>query len=72
MQGVVLGHAMAYSSFTSENLSAASSRIEDLDVEKAVSEMKKQEVLDGYALMVQKLKMEQDEKQLNILNVNQL
>ena len=67
-----LEHATAYSSLASENLTAASSRIEDLDVEKAVSDMKKQEVLDNYALFVQKLKMEQDEKKLNILNVNQL
>jgi len=67
-----LEHATAYSSLASENLTAASSRIEDLDVEKAVSEMKKQEVLDGYALMVQKLKMEQEAKKLNVLNVNQL
>ena len=66
-----LEHATAYSSLASENLNAASGRIEDLDVEKAVSEMKKQEVLDGYALMVQKLKMQQEAKQLNILNINQ-
>ena len=67
-----LEHATAYSSLASENLTAASSRIEDLDVEKAVSDMKKQEVLDNYALFVQKLRMEQEEKKLNVLNVNQL
>ena len=67
-----LEHAISYNSVSSENLTAASSRIEDVDVEKAVSEMKKQEVLDGYALMMQKLKMQQDAKTLNVLNVNQL
>ena len=67
-----LEHATAYNSLASENLTAASSRIEDVDLEKAVSEMKKQEVLDGYALMMQKLKMQQEATQLNVLNINQL
>lgn len=65
-----LEHATAYSSLASENLTAASSRIEDLDVEEAISDMKKQEVLDNYAMFVQKLKMEQEEKKLNVLNPN--
>lgn len=67
-----LEHATNYSALASENLTAASSRIEDLDVEKAISDMKKQEVLDGYNLFVQRVKMQQEQQQLNVLNLKQL
>ncbi len=67
-----LEHATNYSALASENLTAASSRIEDLDVEKAISDMKKQEVLDGYSLFVQRVKMQQEEQKLNVLNLKQL
>ncbi len=67
-----LEHATNYSALASENLTAASSRIEDLDVEKAISDMKKQEVLDGYSLFVQRIKMQQEEQKLNVLNVKQV
>lgn len=67
-----LEHATNYSALASENLTAASSRIEDLDVEKAISDMKKQEVLDNYSLFVQRIKMQQEEQQLNVLNVKQV
>ncbi len=67
-----LEHATNYSALASENLTAASSRMEDLDVGKAISDMKKQEVLENYSLFVQRLKMQQEEKKLNVLNTNQL
>ena len=47
---------------TSYNLNSAVSSIEDLDIPTAVSEKKKQETLQQYALMMQKKRME-DEKQ---------
>lgn len=62
-----LEHTVNYNSLASENLTAASSRIEDLDVEEAISEMKKQEVLNNYALFVQQVKMEQEEQKLGVL-----
>ncbi len=53
----------AYSSNlnTSLNTTSAQSRIEDLDIPKAISEQKKNEVIDDYQTMMQKKKMEQEE-----------
>ena len=67
-----LEYATNYSALASENLTASSSRIEDLDVEKAISDMKKQEVLDGYSLFMKRVQMQQEEQQLNVLNLKQL
>ncbi|HKM21371.1 MAG TPA: flagellin [Lachnospiraceae bacterium] len=46
---------------TSLNTTSAQSRIEDLDIPKAISEQKKNEVIDDYQTMMQKKKMEQEE-----------
>ena len=67
-----LEYATNYSALASENLTASSSRIEDLDAEKAISDMKKQEVLDGYSLFMKRVQMQQEEQQLNVLNLKQL
>ena len=67
-----LEYATNYSALASENLTASSSRIENLDVEKAISDMKKQEVLDGYSLFMKRVQMQQEEQQLNVLNLKQL
>lgn len=45
---------------TAENVLASRSRIEDLDIAKAVSEQKKNEVINDYQILLQKKKEEQD------------
>lgn len=55
-----LDYAMDYNKYASQNTTAAQSRIEDLDIPKAVSEQKKNEVLDDYQMMMQKKKMEDE------------
>jgi len=52
----------AYESATNGAIqqTASQSRIEDLDIPKAVSEMKKNEVLEDYKTMMQKKQMEQE------------
>lgn len=46
--------------YASQNTIAAKSRVEDLDYAKAISEKKKKETLQEYALYMQKKKMEND------------
>ena len=46
----------------SYNLTSATSKLEDLDIPKAVSEKKKQDTLMQYSLMMQKKKMEQEKE----------
>ncbi len=55
-----LEYAIDYNKYASQNTTAAQSRIEDLDIPKAVSEQKKNEVLDEYQMMMQKRKMEEE------------
>lgn len=55
-----LDSVMAYNSTASYNLTEAQSRIEDLDYPKAVSEMKKKELLDTFQIMMQKKNMENE------------
>lgn len=52
----------AYESATSGAIqqTASQSRIEDLDIPKAISEMKKNEVLEDYKVMMQKKQMEEE------------
>lgn len=49
-----LDYVMNYNSYASYNLTASQSRIEDLDYSKAVSDMKKNETLNLYRIMMQK------------------
>ncbi len=60
-----LESAYNYNMYTSQNTTAAQSNIEDLDVAKAISEQKKNSLLDSYQLMMQK-KQEEDEEQRTI------
>ena len=53
-----LDHTIQYNSYASYNLSASKSRIEDLDYGKAVTEQKKQQVLQQYQLMMEKKRTE--------------
>ena len=64
-----LGNTISYNMYASQNLSAASSRIEDLDVGEAVSELKKNQVLEQYRLFAQQAKMKEEENKLGILNM---
>ena len=55
-----LDYAIDYNQYASQNTTAAQSRIEDLDIPKAISEQKKNEVIDEYQMMMQKQKMEEE------------
>ncbi len=66
-QSNALDYAMNYNSYTAYNLTSAKSRIEDLDYPQAVSEKKKQETLQAYALMMQKKKEEEEAQRTRTL-----
>ena len=55
-----LERAYNYNMNASENLTGAKSRIEDLDIPKAISEKKKNEVLDEYKNVMLRKQMEQE------------
>ncbi len=63
-----LEHAYNYNMNAAENLTAANSRLVDLDYGKEVTEKSKQNILQQYALFAQKQRMEQERNKLNILN----
>lgn len=62
-----LGYASAYNSYTSLQQTSAQSRIQDLDLPKAISEQKKNEVLDDYKNMMLKKNMENESLVTKIL-----
>lgn len=53
-----LDHAISYNAYASFNATAARSRLADTDYPQAISELKKQQTLQTYSLMMQKKKME--------------
>lgn len=55
-----LEYAYNYSRLSAENLDSASSRIEDVDVAKAISEQKKNSLLEQYRVMAQKKQTENE------------
>lgn len=55
-----LDSVMAYNANASYNLAASQSRIEDLDYGKGVSELKKNELLNTYSVMMQKKMIENE------------
>lgn len=57
----------AYNANASYNLTFAKSKMGDLDMPKAISEKKKQETLQTYAMMMQKKKIEQQHNSFNKL-----
>lgn len=64
-----LEYTVGQNNITAENLTGSQSKIEDLDMFKAISDMKKQQALDGYKIMMQKTEQEQQEKRaLGIFN----
>ncbi len=66
-QSNALDYQIDVSKYSSYNTTAAKSRIEDLDYPQAVSEQKKQQLLETYTLMMQKKKQEQEEHQSQAL-----
>jgi len=57
-----LEHTINQNNITAENVMNSQSKIEDLDIYKAISDMKKQQVMDNYQVMMQKQKMEQEQQ----------
>ena len=62
-----LEHGIAYNYNAAENTTAAQSRLEDLDIPKAVTELKKKETLDTYQVMMQKMRQDNERSQSNQL-----
>lgn len=65
-----LDYTMNFNSYASLNTTASRSRIEDLDFPKAISDMKKNSLLEQYRLMMQKKREEQDNMVVNLLRFN--
>ena len=55
-----LESGIKYNYNTAENTTAAQSRLEDLDIPKAVTELKKKETLDTYQVMMQKMRQDNE------------
>lgn len=63
-QSNAFDYALNYNAGASYNLTSSVSRLEDLDVPKAISEKKKQQTLQEYAMMMQKKRLEQEEQKM--------
>lgn len=66
-QSNALEYAYNYNTNASLNMTAAKSRLEDLDIPQAISEQKKQETLQEYALFMQKKKQEEEQNKLHAM-----
>lgn len=62
-------HVLAYNSIASLNLNSAVSNKQDTDIAEAVSELKKQQVLQNYQLLMQKKKQESEANKLGIFQI---
>ena len=62
-----LDYTMNFNSYASLNTTAARSRIEDLDFPQAISDMKKNSLLEEYRIMMQKKQEEQNNMVVNLL-----
>ncbi|MBQ9764578.1 MAG: flagellin [Lachnospiraceae bacterium] len=62
-----LDNAMNFNSYASYNLTESQSRIEDLDIPKAISDMKKDNLIEQYKIMMMKKKMEEDKEKFNTM-----
>lgn len=63
-----MSHSMSYSQLASQNLTSASSRIEDLDVGKEIAELKKNQVMQEYKMFVQQAKVEEEKRTAGMMN----
>ncbi len=68
-QSNALDYTINYNSIASLNLTKSRSQMEDADIAEAASELKKQRTLQDYQLMVQKKKMEAEQKKLNVFQI---
>lgn len=64
-QSNALDYTYSYNSNAALNTTAAKSRLEDLDFPEAISEQKKQETLQEYALFMQKKKQEEEANRMH-------
>ncbi len=65
-----LDYTMNFNSYASLNTTAAGSRIEDLDFPKAISDMKKNSLLEEYRIMMQKRQEEEHGRVIQLLRFN--
>lgn len=65
-----LDYTMNYNTYASYNTTASRSRIEDLDYGPAVSDMKKNEVLEQYRLMMQKKQEDENGRVIQLFRMN--
>ena len=63
-QSNAFDYALNYNAGASYNLTSSVSRLEDLDVPKAISEKKKQQTLQEYAMMMQKKRLDAEEQRM--------
>lgn len=63
-QSNAFDYALNYNAGASYNLTSSVSRLEDLDVPKAISDKKKQQTLQEYAMMMQKKRQEQEAQKM--------
>lgn len=66
-QSNAFDYALNYNANASYNLTGAKSKLEDLDFPKAISQQKKQQTLQEYALLMQRKRQEQEAK--NVQNL---
>jgi len=66
-QSNALDYQISYNSYASYNTVASSSRLEDLDYPKAISEQKKQETLQLYSIYMQTNRTQQKQAQANLM-----
>lgn len=59
-----LDYAINFNSYASYNTSAAQSRMADTDYGKAITELKKQQTLQTYSIMMQKRKMQDEARRM--------
>lgn len=65
-----LGSTMNFNAYASLNTTASRSRIEDLDFPQAISDMKKNSLLEEYRIMMQKKQEEENGRVINLLRFN--
>ncbi len=62
-----LGHTINYNAYASYNITASRSRLEDLDYGQAVSDMKKNSLLQEYRLMMQRNQENENDRFIQLL-----
>ena len=65
-QSNALDYTMGYNSQAAYNLTEATSRMEDTDIEKAVSELNKRNILQTYRFIMQKKQQDEERQKLSM------